>query len=108
MTNQETATWLGERRGREFSPEEVRHLSGWVFWHCREYEEVECIKAEPNDMWAEPWSDIKVEESPFGEPFNSQAYATALERLNSGYDKYIKRMEDEWVREVRMLWGVIK
>lgn len=95
MTDQETATWLGERRGREFSPEEVRHLSGWVFWHDREYEEVECMKATPDDMWAEPWSAIKVEESPFGKPFNPRSYEAALERLNSGYDRYIKEMEGE-------------
>ena len=95
MTNQETATWLGERWGRGISHNEVMHRDGWVFWHDREYEEVECMKATPDDMWAEPWSDIKVEESPFGKPFNSQAYATALERLNSGYNRYIKEMEEE-------------
>ena len=53
MTSEEAALYVSERHGCHIDPRDCIYRRGWIFVRDRDYPDIECIKVDPADVWAE-------------------------------------------------------
>lgn len=87
LNKKEAALWVNEAWGRaDIKPKHVYHKGNWLFVNDPEDDysgEVECIHApKSGDIWAETFTGIKLEDSPFVEKDKAKL-AKTLEKLDA-------------------------
>jgi hypothetical protein len=92
LTTEIAEMWLGNR-GLFYSPKEITVYDDWIFVRELEFAndpdaEIDCYKWD-NSMFAEPWDDISVADSPFIKN-NQERVSERVIRLEKEYQKYLK------------------
>tara|TARA_R110000751_G_scaffold240518_1_gene341119 strand:+ start:631 stop:936 length:306 start_codon:yes stop_codon:yes gene_type:complete len=91
LTVKQAAHWLSEAWGKEIKTRDVRLRGNWLFWHDREYCEVDCIhNPKGGDLWAEAWTGISLEKSPW--LATTETLNETLATLDKGIAKYINEI----------------
>jgi hypothetical protein len=96
LTKEDIRACFAERTGYDVRLKDIRVRGNWLFH--REYDdEIACYDvrdAQYNSgvLCMEAWDDCPLDESPFV-PNNKEKVAKTLERLDKGYQRYLKEIE---------------